>query len=112
MEAATKSATASKETAEASKHTVEASIRAADAATQSAIASKETAEASKYTAEAAKDSREASTQNTKETQVQGAKLTVFTVITTVFTPLNFLTSVWFPSSRPPHPPHFAFKNWN
>lgn len=95
MEAATKSATASKETAEASKHTVEASNRAAEAATQSAIASKETAEASKYTAEAAKDSREASTQNTKETQVQGAKLTVFTVITTVFTPLNFLTSVCF-----------------
>ncbi|KAL0634506.1 hypothetical protein Q9L58_006595 [Maublancomyces gigas] len=92
MKAAAQSATASKETAEASKHTVEASNRAAEAAARSAVASRGAAEASRYTAEAAKDSREASTQNTKETQVQGAKLTVFTVITTVFTPLNFLTS--------------------
>lgn len=92
-EAATQSASASERTAETSRQAVEASNLAAQAATQSAEASLRTEQTSKLTADAAEASKEASTQSTVQSQGQGMKMTVFTVITTIFTPLNFFTSV-------------------
>lgn len=99
-EAATQSANASERTAETSRQAVEASNYAAQAAAQSAEASLRTEQTSKQTADAAEASKEASTQSTEQSQGQGMKMTVFTVITTVFTPLNFFTSVCPPTTHP------------
>lgn len=77
------------------KVVVEASAKAADASERAANESKAAVQAS---AEISEKIADVSKETNKQAEDQGAKLTIFTVITTIFTPMNFLTSVCLTST--------------